>query len=82
MNADFYDIEKFVMPPTELDHTVECLTRALALRDLETEEHARRVTALTLNLAHSADVPPADGTRSRSGVTIFRGRHLCRIPIA
>jgi HD-GYP domain-containing protein (c-di-GMP phosphodiesterase class II) len=62
--------EKIALPPTELDHTVECLTRALALRDSETEEHARRVTALTLNLARAADVPPAEMIHVRRGAML------------
>lgn len=62
--------EKNSTPSTELDHTVECLTRALSLRDLETEEHARRVTALTLNLARAADVPPAELIHVRRGAML------------
>lgn len=44
---------------SELDQMVKCLTRALALRDLETEEHTRRVTAMTLNLARATGIPKA-----------------------
>ena len=60
MNLGFYNFEELIIPLTEFDHTVECLTRALALRDLEMEEHACRVITLTLNLAHAAGVPPAE----------------------
>ena len=60
MNMGFYNFEELIVPLTELDHTVECFTRALALRDLETEEHARRIITLTLNLARAADVPLAE----------------------
>jgi len=70
MNISLLYTKEFTIPPTELDHTVECLMRALALRDMETEEHARRVTALTLNLAHAAGIPPAELIHLRHGAML------------
>jgi len=71
MFAGFYAaFEKIAAQSTELDHTVECLTRALALHDSDTEEHARRVTALTFNLARSADVPLAELINIRRGAML------------
>lgn len=43
-----------------LDQMVECLTRVLALRDSETEEHTRRVTAMTLSLARVVGIPSTE----------------------
>jgi len=40
-----------------LDQMIECLTRVLVLRDLETEQHTRRVTVMTLSLARAAGIP-------------------------
>lgn len=40
-----------------LDQMIECLTRVLALRDVETEQHTRRVTAMTLSLARAVGIP-------------------------
>ena len=60
MITQSYTLEEFAIPPLELDHMVECLTRATALRDSETEEHTRRVTTLTLRLARAMDVPSKD----------------------
>ena len=49
---------------------VESLTRILSLRDLETEEHTRRVTVLTLELARKMGVP------DRGLPHIYRGAML------
>lgn len=53
-------INKLITIHSELDQMVQCLTRALALRDSETEEHTRRVTAMTLSLARAMDIPAAE----------------------
>jgi len=45
---------------SELDQMVECLTRVLALCDSETEEHTRRMTAMTLSLACAIEIPHAE----------------------
>lgn len=55
---------------TELDQVVECLTRALALRDSETEAHTRRVTAMTLNLARMVGVPDTELIHIRRGAML------------
>lgn len=55
---------------TELDQMVECLTFALALHDSETEEHTRRVTAMTLNLARVAGIPEVELTHIRRGAML------------
>lgn len=49
--------DELISAVSELDQMVECLTRVLALRDSETEEHTRRVTVMTLNLAHAVGIP-------------------------
>jgi putative two-component system response regulator len=59
MNMNYMSpmINKLISGHSELDQMVECLTRVLALRDSETEEHTRRVTAMTLSLARAMDIP-------------------------
>ena len=49
------------------DVTIEGLSRALDLRDKETEEHTRRVTEITLKLASALDVAEADMIHIRRG---------------
>lgn len=48
----------------------ECLIHALALRDLETAEHTRRVTELTLNLARMMNIPEDEMVRIRYGAML------------
>jgi len=59
MNMNYLSpmINKLMPRHSELDQMVECLTRALALRDSETEEHTRRVTLMTLSLARAMEIP-------------------------
>jgi putative two-component system response regulator len=52
------------------DTHIDCLLRALALRDVETEEHTRRVTSLTLNLAQLLDVSETELAHIRSGALL------------
>jgi len=52
------------------DTHIDCLLRALALRDVETEEHTRRVTNLTLDLAHILDVPETELLHIRRGAML------------
>jgi len=49
------------------DATIEGLSRALDLRDKETEEHTRRVTSITMKLADSLGVNEADRIHVRRG---------------
>ena len=49
------------------DVTIEGLSRALDLRDKETEEHTRRVTEITLTLASALGVAEADLIHIRRG---------------
>jgi putative nucleotidyltransferase with HDIG domain len=49
------------------DATIEGLSRALDLRDKETEEHTRRVTSITMKLADSLGVHEADRIHVRRG---------------
>ena len=53
-----------------IDAHVECLLRALELRDAETAEHTRRVTALTLNLAYLSTVPENELIHIRRGAVL------------
>ncbi|MGQ9833112.1 MAG: HD-GYP domain-containing protein, partial [Candidatus Villigracilaceae bacterium] len=52
------------------DTTLEGWSKALELRDRETEGHAQRVTELTLELARRMGVPPADLVHIRRGVLL------------
>ncbi len=49
------------------DATIDGLTRALDLRDRETEDHTRRVIDLTLQFARMAGISPADLVHVRRG---------------
>lgn len=52
---------------TAYDATIEGWVRALELRDIETEGHARRVSSMTLMLAQAMHVSPADLVHIRRG---------------
>ncbi|HJS18679.1 MAG TPA: HD domain-containing phosphohydrolase [Anaerolineales bacterium] len=52
------------------DATIEGLSRALDLRDKETEEHTRRVTDITLKLASALGVAEADKVHIRRGAIL------------
>jgi putative nucleotidyltransferase with HDIG domain len=52
------------------DVTIEGLSRALDLRDKETEEHTRRVTEITLKLASALGVPETDLVHIRRGAIL------------
>ncbi len=52
------------------DTTLEGWARALEMRDKETLGHSRRVTELTLGLAHCLGVPEAELTNIRRGVLL------------
>ena len=55
-NPPIHRLEKFMIPSTAniaCDAFVESLLRLLSLRDIETEEHTRRVAALSLDLARA-----------------------------
>jgi putative nucleotidyltransferase with HDIG domain len=52
------------------DVTIEGLSRALDLRDNETEEHTRRVTEITLKLASALGVAEADMVHIRRGAIL------------
>ena len=52
------------------DATIEGWSRALDLRDRETEGHSRRVTEVTLLLARSMGIPEADLTHIRRGALL------------
>jgi putative nucleotidyltransferase with HDIG domain len=52
------------------DVTIEGLSRALDLRDKETEEHTRRVTEITLKLASALEVAEADMIHIRRGAIL------------
>lgn len=52
------------------DATIEGLSRALDLRDKETEEHTRRVTDITLKLAAALGVPETDLIHIRRGAIL------------
>jgi HD-GYP domain-containing protein (c-di-GMP phosphodiesterase class II) len=60
--------------PLELEQVfdthINCLLRALALRDVETEEHTQRVTTLTLILAQLLDVPETELLYIRRGALL------------
>ena len=52
------------------DATIEGWSRALDLRDRETEGHTQRVTELTLQLARAMDTDPADLINIRRGALL------------
>ena len=52
------------------DGTIEGWSRALDLRDNETEGHTQRVTDLTLHLARHLNLPAADFTHLRRGALL------------
>jgi HD-GYP domain-containing protein (c-di-GMP phosphodiesterase class II) len=52
------------------DATIEGWSRALDLRDNETEGHTKRVTDLTLHLARQLNVSPAEFTHLRRGALL------------
>lgn len=52
------------------DAYAECLIHALALRDLETAEHTRRVTELTLSLAREMNIPEGKMIHIRYGAML------------
>ena len=52
---------------TAYDKTIEGWSRALYLRDHETEDHTRRVTDLTLNLARRMGLPDSELVHVRRG---------------
>jgi len=52
------------------DKTIDGWSRALDLRDKETEDHTRRVTELTLHLARRMGIPDAELIHIRRGATL------------
>jgi HD-GYP domain-containing protein (c-di-GMP phosphodiesterase class II) len=52
------------------DATIEGLSRALDLRDRETEEHTQRVTDLTIKLATRLSVDPTEQVHIRRGAIL------------
>jgi|GEM_PF-1711571 len=52
------------------DATIEGLSRALELRDRETEGHTRRVTEMTVDLARRIGVPEIDIAQIRQGAML------------
>jgi HD-GYP domain-containing protein (c-di-GMP phosphodiesterase class II) len=52
------------------DKTIDGWSRALNLRDKETEDHTRRVTELTLRLAQRMGIPDAELIHIRRGATL------------
>jgi len=64
------EIDELLNAESELDQIVECLASALALRDSETEEHTRRVVAMTLSLARAAGVPDTELVHIRRGTIL------------
>lgn len=52
------------------DKTIEGWSRALDLRDKETEHHTRRVTDLTLRLAQRMNIPDSELTHIRRGAIL------------
>jgi HD-GYP domain-containing protein (c-di-GMP phosphodiesterase class II) len=52
------------------DKTIDGWSRALDLRDKETEDHTRRVTELTLRLARQLDISDAELVHIRRGSTL------------
>jgi len=52
------------------DKTIDGWSRALDLRDKETEEHTRRVTELTLRLAQKLEIPEAEKKHIRRGAIL------------
>jgi len=52
------------------DATIEGWSRALDMRDHETEGHTQRVTEMTLQLAHRLEIPDKDITHIRRGATL------------
>jgi HD-GYP domain-containing protein (c-di-GMP phosphodiesterase class II) len=52
------------------DKTIDGWSRALDLRDKETEDHTRRVTELTLRLAQRMDIPDEELIHLRRGSTL------------
>jgi HD-GYP domain-containing protein (c-di-GMP phosphodiesterase class II) len=71
MNVQMLQIKnELLVASSELDQMVECLTCALALRDSETVEHTRRVTAMTLILAQAVDIPAGGLIHIRRGAML------------
>jgi HD-GYP domain-containing protein (c-di-GMP phosphodiesterase class II) len=52
------------------EKTIEGWSQALYLRDHETEDHTRRVTEMTLNLARRLHIPPMEMIHIRRGATL------------
>jgi PAS domain S-box-containing protein len=52
------------------DQTIEGWSRALDLRDKETEGHSRRVTEMTVRLARAMDVPESEIVHIRRGALL------------
>jgi putative nucleotidyltransferase with HDIG domain len=52
------------------DATIEGLSRALDLRDKETEEHTRRVADITMRLADTLGIPETDRIHLRRGAML------------
>jgi len=63
-------IDELLNAESEIDQMVECLAFALALHDSETEEHTRRVTAMTLSLSCAAGVPDTELVHIRRGAML------------
>lgn len=55
---------------TAYDKTIEGWSRALSLRDHETEDHTHRVTEMTLNLARRMGLPDSELVHVRRGATL------------
>lgn len=59
-----------VEPASVYDATVEAWSRALALRDVETEKHTHRVTVTALKLARAIGMSEADQIHLRRGALL------------
>ena len=67
----FKDLQQSTVDLTlAYDKTIDGWSRALDLRDKETEDHTRRVTTLTLRLAQRMGIPDAELIHIRRGATL------------
>ena len=56
--------------PIAIEKMIEGWSRSLYLRDLETEDHARRVTEITMQLAYRLGLPEEEMTNIRRGAQV------------
>lgn len=69
------DITKYKQPQSDelnlaYDTTIESWSKALYLRDQETEDHTRRVTEMTLDLSRRLNLPESDFINIRRGAAL------------